>query len=219
MHVACTGSNCSWRVFLTCTQVGTYDELVARGVDFHQFVAAEDSEQPEEEADEDGGKEKKTAAAAAAEAVPSPAKPEPAALPAPAAPSAAADTPSPPPLPTPPPIYVRSDTIASLVTAVAAKAAEPGTPNSGGANTPTKPARFGGGSLRRLGSSMRRSAANGSSGRLVDVEREAAEDYAAARTKLVDTMAKKEKDGKIVKVAVVVCVCVGGGCKDWYREV
>eukprot|EP00198_Chlamydomonas_reinhardtii_P014120 XP_001703457.1 ABC transporter, multidrug resistance associated protein [Chlamydomonas reinhardtii] len=180
--------------------VGTYDELVARGVDFHQFVAAEDSEQPEEEADEDGGKEKKTAAAAAAEAVPSPAKPEPAALPAPAAPSAAADTPSPPPLPTPPPIYVRSDTIASLVTAVAAKAAEPGTPNSGGANTPTKPARFGGGSLRRLGSSMRRSAANGSSGRLVDVEREAAEDYAAARTKLVDTMAKKEKDGKIVKV-------------------
>ncbi|KAG2442750.1 hypothetical protein HXX76_002831 [Chlamydomonas incerta] len=174
--------------------VGTYEELVARGVDFHQFVAEEVSEQPE------GPEDEEAAAAAAAGAAAAPATPEPAALPepaaAPAAPAAAtADLPKPPP-----PIYVRSETIASLVTAVAAKAAEPGTPTSGGAGTPTKPARFGGGSMRRLGSSLRRSAANGSSGRLVDVEREAAEEYAAERCKLVDTMAKKEKDGKIVKV-------------------
>ncbi|KAG2450119.1 hypothetical protein HYH02_000222 [Chlamydomonas schloesseri] len=186
--------------------VGTYDELVARGVDFHQFVAEEESEQPEEQDDEEQEKKKEGGAAAAT----APAKPEPAALPAPAAPAAAAGTDgaasasaaSATLTPPPPPIYVRSDTIASLVTAVAAKAAEPGTPTSGGGpGTPTKPARFGGGSMRRLGSSLRRGgAANGSSGRLVDLEREGAAEYAAERAKLVDTMAKKEKDGKIVKV-------------------
>ncbi|GIL72743.1 hypothetical protein Vretimale_4441 [Volvox reticuliferus] len=62
---------------------------------------------------------------------------------------------------------------------------------SPGPLSPSKPSRFGGGSLRRLGSSMRqRGISNLGLEALYELERQ----------KLLETMAKKEKDGKLTKV-------------------
>ncbi|GIL43241.1 hypothetical protein Vafri_1038 [Volvox africanus] len=62
---------------------------------------------------------------------------------------------------------------------------------SPGPLSPSKPSRFGGGSLRRVGSSMRQ---RGMSNLGVDAL------YELERRKLLETMAKKEKDGKLIKV-------------------
>ncbi|GLC35697.1 hypothetical protein PLESTB_000485000 [Pleodorina starrii] len=235
-------------------QVGTYDELVSRGVDFHQFVK-EEGEETAEAGEEEGGKDgdgKKAAAAATkegeakAEAGQGVDVAEAAAAAVPgvdvagaaaagggasaAATSAAgtaedfggADGAGATPAAADPltdKVVVRdgaaggaggdvggvrallgadSQVFPSLLSPPADPSAA-SAPCGGGAASlslaaalsPSRPARFGGGALGRVGSSMRQRGTSGLGAEAL---------YELERRKLLETMAKKEKDGKLVKV-------------------
>ncbi|GFR41153.1 hypothetical protein Agub_g1817 [Astrephomene gubernaculifera] len=259
--------------------VGSYSELVARGVDFHQFVKEEEEEERKVEGSKEegarGGADKGTATttpgadAAAAAAVGTasaaatsaagtaedfgsgggggglPAAPSSLSLSAAGATGAARL-----PVPSSPPssededeegdgdderepltksastVPLLSDgaannkttahataTRTTLNTAAAgALVAVSGDSFSGsGSGTPTKPARFGGGSMRHLaannptltstaGGGGAASPNPGNSGTTTTAAAAAATDYEAERVRLLDTMARKEADGKLVKV-------------------
>ncbi len=66
--------------------------------------------------------------------------------------------------------------------------------------SPLRPARFGGGSLRRAGSSLRSRGSKGSLRRAMSLREASGLGYEEERAKLLETMAKKAKDGELIKV-------------------